>query len=186
MSLFTVKVQLPLWRPAMILVNWLSSTTPQGMATVGIILFCDYSKIHRLWVGLPQLYWRKTIVIFWESTRNTLIAFFAMWRPILYVYRSTARMFWCWNEWPNNVGSIQPSSTVIDKPFDGPEIILFYSLLNRYTVMSGTPSKMLEHLLETRLGAQMVVSGIDPFLDDFLLTHIVFMPVVQLVDELAN
>ncbi|XP_054090739.1 rap guanine nucleotide exchange factor 4 isoform X3 [Zeugodacus cucurbitae] len=54
----------------------------------------------------------------------------------------------------------------------------------RYTVMSGTPSKMLEHLLETRLGNQ--VSGLDPFLDDFLLTHIVFMPVVQLVDELAN
>ncbi|XP_039969265.1 rap guanine nucleotide exchange factor 4 [Bactrocera neohumeralis] len=54
----------------------------------------------------------------------------------------------------------------------------------KYTVMSGTPSKMLEHLLETRLGNQ--VSGLDPFLDDFLLTHIVFMPVVQLVDELAN
>ncbi|XP_055859441.1 rap guanine nucleotide exchange factor 4 isoform X3 [Episyrphus balteatus] len=54
----------------------------------------------------------------------------------------------------------------------------------RYTVMSGTPSKMLEHLLETRLGGQVV--GIDPFLDDFLLTHIVFMPVVQLVDELVN
>ncbi|XP_017467796.1 PREDICTED: rap guanine nucleotide exchange factor 4 isoform X2 [Rhagoletis zephyria] len=54
----------------------------------------------------------------------------------------------------------------------------------KYTVMSGTPSKMLEHLLETRLGGQ--VSGLDPFLDDFLLTHIVFMPVVQLVDELAN
>ncbi|XP_067633068.1 rap guanine nucleotide exchange factor 4 isoform X1 [Eurosta solidaginis] len=54
----------------------------------------------------------------------------------------------------------------------------------KYTVMSGTPSKMLEHLLETRLGSQ--VSGLDPFLDDFLLTHIVFMPVVQLVDELAN
>ncbi|XP_055859439.1 rap guanine nucleotide exchange factor 4 isoform X1 [Episyrphus balteatus] len=54
----------------------------------------------------------------------------------------------------------------------------------KYTVMSGTPSKMLEHLLETRLGGQVV--GIDPFLDDFLLTHIVFMPVVQLVDELVN
>ncbi|XP_005190483.1 rap guanine nucleotide exchange factor 4 isoform X1 [Musca domestica] len=54
----------------------------------------------------------------------------------------------------------------------------------KYTVMSGTPSKMLEHLLETRLGGQ--ISGVDPFLDDFLLTHIVFMPVVQLVDELAN
>ncbi|XP_037907133.1 rap guanine nucleotide exchange factor 4 isoform X2 [Hermetia illucens] len=54
----------------------------------------------------------------------------------------------------------------------------------RYTVMSGTPSKMLEHLLETRLGGQ--VGPNDPFLDDFLLTHIVFMPVPQLVDDLAN
>nr|XP_016940845.1 rap guanine nucleotide exchange factor 4 isoform X1 [Drosophila suzukii] len=54
----------------------------------------------------------------------------------------------------------------------------------KYTVMSGTPAKMLEHLLETRLGQS--VGGMDPFLDDFLLTHIVFMPVVQLVDELAN
>lgn len=50
--------------------------------------------------------------------------------------------------------------------------------------MSGTPQKMLEHLLETRLGGQ--VGPNDPFLDDFLLTHIVFMPVAQLIDELAN
>jgi len=57
-------------------------------------------------------------------------------------------------------------------------------MFSRYTVMSGTPAKMLEHLLETRLGQS--VGGMDPFLDDFLLTHIVFMPVVQLVDELAN
>ncbi|XP_037046134.1 rap guanine nucleotide exchange factor 4 isoform X2 [Bradysia coprophila] len=54
----------------------------------------------------------------------------------------------------------------------------------RYTVMSGTPQKMLEHLLETRLGGQ--VGPNDPFLDDFLLTHIVFMPVPMLIDELAN
>ncbi|XP_020717150.1 rap guanine nucleotide exchange factor 4 isoform X2 [Ceratitis capitata] len=54
----------------------------------------------------------------------------------------------------------------------------------KYTVMSGTPSKILEHLLETRLGNQ--VSSLDPFLDDFLLTNMVFMPVIQLVDELAN
>ncbi|XP_055701573.1 rap guanine nucleotide exchange factor 4 isoform X6 [Phlebotomus papatasi] len=54
----------------------------------------------------------------------------------------------------------------------------------RYTVMSGTPQKMLEHLLETRLGGQ--VGPNDPFLDDFLLTHIVFLPVHMLVDELAN
>lgn len=59
-----------------------------------------------------------------------------------------------------------------------------FKILRRYTVMSGTPAKMLEHLLETRLGQS--VGGMDPFLDDFLLTHIVFMPVVQLVDELAN
>ncbi|KAG5678868.1 hypothetical protein PVAND_008499 [Polypedilum vanderplanki] len=55
----------------------------------------------------------------------------------------------------------------------------------KYTVMSGTPSKMLEHLLDTRLGVQMGPND-DSFLDDFLLTHIVFMPVAQLVDELAS
>lgn len=62
----------------------------------------------------------------------------------------------------------------------------FRSLLfmRRYTVMSGTPQKMLEHLLETRLGGQMGPN--DPFLDDFLLTHIVFMPVPMLINELAN
>lgn len=54
----------------------------------------------------------------------------------------------------------------------------------RYTVMSGTPSKMLEHLLETRLGGQ--VGQNDPFLDDFLLTHVIFMPVVALIEELNN
>jgi Rap guanine nucleotide exchange factor 4 len=52
--------------------------------------------------------------------------------------------------------------------------------------MSGTPQKMLDHLLETRLTTQVVVGPTDPFLDDFLLTHIVFMPVTLLVDELAN
>lgn len=54
----------------------------------------------------------------------------------------------------------------------------------RYTVMSGTPQKMLEHLLETRLGGH--VGPNDPFLDDFLLTHIVFMQVPVLIDELAH
>ncbi|XP_038121933.1 rap guanine nucleotide exchange factor 4 isoform X2 [Culex quinquefasciatus] len=54
----------------------------------------------------------------------------------------------------------------------------------RYTVMSGTPQKMLEHLLETLLGGQ--VGPNDPFLDDFLLTHIVFMPTPILIDELAS
>lgn len=52
--------------------------------------------------------------------------------------------------------------------------------------MSGTPQKILEHLLETRLQINQVVTTNDPFLDDFLLTHIVFMPIAKLVDELAN
>lgn len=39
---------------------------------------------------------------------------------------------------------------------------------------------MLEHLLDTRLNVQVGPND-DPFLDDFLLTHIVFMPIAQLV-----
>ncbi|GLH02088.1 Guanine nucleotide-releasing factor 2 [Gryllus bimaculatus] len=56
----------------------------------------------------------------------------------------------------------------------------------KYTVMAGTPQKMLEHLLETRLdsrgaggsvgGRDVTMSACDHFLEDFLLTHIVFMP----------
>lgn len=52
--------------------------------------------------------------------------------------------------------------------------------------MSGTPHKMLEHLLDTRLVANVGGGGADPFLDDFLLTHIVFMPVPMLVAKLAT
>ncbi|KAG5891364.1 hypothetical protein JTB14_007604 [Gonioctena quinquepunctata] len=63
----------------------------------------------------------------------------------------------------------------------------------KYTVMSGTSQKMLEHLLETRLDGRgsgaggenlMKSPAQDPFLDDFLLTHIVFMPTHQLIEEL--
>lgn len=59
--------------------------------------------------------------------------------------------------------------------------------------MAGTPQKMVEHLLETRLEGRnsfgggekfSVVAGQDPFLDDFLLTHIVFIPTHQLVEQL--
>ena len=42
---------------------------------------------------------------------------------------------------------------------------------------------MLEHLLETQV---QVVGPNDPFLDDFLLTHIVFLPVPRLIEELSN
>ncbi|KAK4289884.1 hypothetical protein Pmani_037176, partial [Petrolisthes manimaculis] len=71
----------------------------------------------------------------------------------------------------------------------------------KYTVMSGTPQKMLEHLLETRLdgrrgsaGAEMAnlplrrcdIATTDLFLDDFLFTHIVFMPYPHLTQELLR
>lgn len=92
--------------------------------------------------------------------------------------------------------------------------------------MAGTPQKMLEHLLETRLDGRRVggadtlsmgvgvavgmgvamgaslgvgeaqdshltirrcdLSSSDFFLDDFLLTHIVFMPYPQLTTELLK
>lgn len=58
--------------------------------------------------------------------------------------------------------------------------------------MAGTPQKMLEHLLETRLEGRAGFGGRDepqahdPFLDDFLLTHIIFMPTHQLIVELAK
>lgn len=59
----------------------------------------------------------------------------------------------------------------------------------RYTVMAGTPEKMLEHLLETRLdgrGREDRSTVSDPFLDDFLLTHIIFMPTSRLIVELSK
>nr|XP_055071495.1 rap guanine nucleotide exchange factor 4 isoform X2 [Misgurnus anguillicaudatus] len=49
----------------------------------------------------------------------------------------------------------------------------------KYTVMSGTPEKILEHLLETmKLDSQFTES--DPAMDDFLLMHCVFVPNSQL------
>lgn len=66
--------------------------------------------------------------------------------------------------------------------------------------MAGSPAKMLEHLLETRLDGRARSScdstasrrsssagcDSDLFLDDFLLTHITFMPIHQLLTELTR
>lgn len=77
------------------------------------------------------------------------------------------------------------------------ESTLFNSI-DRYTVMAGMPQKMLEHLLETRLDARHLSareedivlnpysSATDMFLDDYLLTHIMFMPTHQLITELMR
>ncbi|XP_072028678.1 rap guanine nucleotide exchange factor 4-like isoform X2 [Amphiura filiformis] len=54
----------------------------------------------------------------------------------------------------------------------------------KYSVMAGTPDKMLEHILETRINSR--VDETDTFIEDFLLTHMVFMPSLQLCPQLLN
>ncbi|XP_041654878.1 rap guanine nucleotide exchange factor 3 isoform X2 [Cheilinus undulatus] len=56
----------------------------------------------------------------------------------------------------------------------------------KYTVMSGTPEKILEHLLETVKLDSNGNDAIDPCVSDFLLTHKVFMPSSQLCPALQH
>ncbi|TRY79032.1 hypothetical protein DNTS_022234 [Danionella cerebrum] len=51
---------------------------------------------------------------------------------------------------------------------------------SKYTVMSGTPEKILEHMLETIKLESNGTDFIDSCVTDFLLTHPVFMPCIQL------
>ncbi|KAK6165706.1 hypothetical protein SNE40_022584 [Patella caerulea] len=55
----------------------------------------------------------------------------------------------------------------------------------KYSVMAGTPEKMLEHLLETRLDNKQDENS-DQFLEDFLLTQVIFMPNERLCKALMN
>ncbi|XP_040007548.1 rap guanine nucleotide exchange factor 3 isoform X5 [Xiphias gladius] len=57
---------------------------------------------------------------------------------------------------------------------------------SKYTVMSGTPEKILEHLLETVKLDSNGNDAIDPCVSDFLLTHKVFMPSSQLCPALQH
>ncbi|XP_056896342.1 rap guanine nucleotide exchange factor 3 isoform X3 [Takifugu flavidus] len=57
---------------------------------------------------------------------------------------------------------------------------------SKYTVMSGTPEKILEHLLETIKLDSNGNDGIDPCVSDFLLTHKVFMSSSQLCSALLH
>uniref|UniRef100_H2MLQ4 Rap guanine nucleotide exchange factor 3 n=1 Tax=Oryzias latipes TaxID=8090 RepID=H2MLQ4_ORYLA len=57
---------------------------------------------------------------------------------------------------------------------------------SKYTVMSGTPEKILEHLLETIKLDSNGYDPIDPCVIDFLLTHKVFMPTSQLCPALQH
>ncbi|XP_068777512.1 rap guanine nucleotide exchange factor 3 isoform X1 [Struthio camelus] len=57
---------------------------------------------------------------------------------------------------------------------------------SRYSVMAGTPEKILEHLLEfMRLDATLY-DPVDTLLGDFLLTYTVFMPTSQLCRALLH
>ncbi|XP_057686363.1 rap guanine nucleotide exchange factor 3 isoform X1 [Corythoichthys intestinalis] len=57
---------------------------------------------------------------------------------------------------------------------------------NKCTVMSGTPEKILEHLLETIKVDSNGNEPIDSCVSDFLLTHRVFMPSSQLCPALQH
>ncbi|KAJ8258190.1 hypothetical protein GJAV_G00194190 [Gymnothorax javanicus] len=57
---------------------------------------------------------------------------------------------------------------------------------NKYTVMSGTPEKILEHLLENVKLDTNSNEPIDPCITDFLLTHSVFMPSSALCPALQH
>lgn len=50
--------------------------------------------------------------------------------------------------------------------------------------MAGLPEKMLEYLLETRVDLHKDESVPDTFLEDFILTHLIFMPTNLLSNSL--
>nr|XP_006822120.1 PREDICTED: rap guanine nucleotide exchange factor 4-like [Saccoglossus kowalevskii] len=53
----------------------------------------------------------------------------------------------------------------------------------KYSVMAGTPEKMLEHLLEAHIDKY---NELDTFVEDFLLTHVVFMESSELCPTLMS
>ncbi|XP_043939801.1 rap guanine nucleotide exchange factor 3 [Protopterus annectens] len=55
-----------------------------------------------------------------------------------------------------------------------------------YTVMAGTPEKILEHLLETMRLISSTNDHTDTFVSDFLLTHSVFMPTPMFCQALLH
>ncbi|XP_051961271.1 rap guanine nucleotide exchange factor 3-like isoform X2 [Xyrauchen texanus] len=57
---------------------------------------------------------------------------------------------------------------------------------NKYTVISGTPEKILEHMLETIKLETNGTDFVDPSVSDFLLTHPVFMPYSQFCAALQH
>lgn len=52
--------------------------------------------------------------------------------------------------------------------------------------MAGLPEKMIEYVLETRIDAQTDDLTIDTFLEDFILTHKIYVPSNVLCNYLKN
>jgi hypothetical protein len=52
--------------------------------------------------------------------------------------------------------------------------------------MSGAPEKCLEYILETRIDAQSDDHLLDTFLEDFILTHIIYIPANLMCNYLKN
>lgn len=52
--------------------------------------------------------------------------------------------------------------------------------------MAGVPEKIVDYLLETRVDAQVNDGGIDTVLEDFLLTHSIYIPPNVLCKYLKN
>uniref|UniRef100_A0A8C2EY32 Rap guanine nucleotide exchange factor (GEF) 4 n=1 Tax=Cyprinus carpio TaxID=7962 RepID=A0A8C2EY32_CYPCA len=106
-----------------------------------------------------------------------------IYKKILYIY---IYIYIYTNPMPKKWGHCTNSNTVRLKEHEE-DVLVLEKTNNRgstssplkYTVMSGTPEKILEHLLETtKLDSQFTES--DPALDDFLLMHCVFVPNSQL------
>ncbi|KAI6177154.1 Rap guanine nucleotide exchange factor 1 [Aphelenchoides bicaudatus] len=55
-----------------------------------------------------------------------------------------------------------------------------------YSVMAGLAEKMIEYVLETRIDAQTDENSLDTFLEDLILTHIIYMPTNILCNYLKN
>ncbi|KHJ49111.1 hypothetical protein D918_00229 [Trichuris suis] len=56
---------------------------------------------------------------------------------------------------------------------------------HKYSVMAGTPEKMLEYLLETRIDCEKDDAISDTFMEDFIFTHLIFMPTNELCNALS-
>lgn len=52
--------------------------------------------------------------------------------------------------------------------------------------MAGLPEKMIEYVLETRVDAHSDEGEMDIFLEDFILTHIIYMPTNVLCNYLKS